>query len=193
MQEIFVHSLLALTGGSLFRAEKELQEIPTFEKAQDQLYASFREDPSSRPLSVNLVLLQSIILMILESDARGPENLRGHNGIPKSVLVESAYSLAYFVAKLLGQLRTSHPDDNDVDSDGNVARRNWAVAMILSRLHAISVAGPDFYGVYEAATVEDRQILGVTTLQLARTLEILPLLPPRQSIEYITLTCFDNN
>ena len=168
--------MLALTGGSLFRAEKELQEISTFEKAQDQLYASFREDPSSRPLSVNLVLLQSIILMILEADARGPENLRGHNGIPKSVLVESAYSLAYFVAKLLGQLRTSNQDDHDVDSDGNLVRKNWATAMILSRLHAISVAGPDFYGVYEGATVEDRQILGLATLQLARMLRPVPLL-----------------
>ncbi|KAL1960320.1 hypothetical protein VTO42DRAFT_8280 [Malbranchea cinnamomea] len=173
IQEVLLHSLLALTGASQLRAEKELQQVPTFEKAQDQLYISFREDPASRSLSANLILLHSTIFMALEADARGPENLRGHNGIPKSVLIEAAYSLAYYIARGLGQLKSSNPDDRDVDSDSNLARRNWISIMILSRFHAVSVAGPDYFGVYEASASDDKQILGLATLQLARYATVL--------------------
>jgi hypothetical protein len=148
-----------------------LQEVPSFEKALDLLYATFREDPTSRPLSANFVLLQTLILMVLESDARGPENFRGQNGIPKSALVESAHNLAYHLARLEGVLRTSNPEDKDIDSDGNLARRDWVVVMILSRLHSISVALPDPYGFHEAATQEDRAIFGAATMQLARKFE----------------------
>ncbi|KAK2740176.1 Glucose-responsive transcription factor [Onygenales sp. PD_40] len=167
-QESFLHCLYAVTGANLLRAEKEFQQIQTFEKAQDRIFASFREDPSSRSLSTNLVLLQSIILLVLEADARGPENLRAQNGLSKSVLLEVAFPLSYYIAKSLGQLRTSNPDDNDSDSDANIARRNWIVVGILSRWHAVAVAGPDIFDANETATPEDRHVFGLATLQIAR-------------------------
>ncbi|PGH14256.1 hypothetical protein AJ80_05996 [Polytolypa hystricis UAMH7299] len=173
VQEAFLHCLVAIIGADPIRAEKEFQQIPTFEKAQEGLYASFREDPSSRSLSTNFVLLQSIILMILEADSRGPENMRGQNGVPKSVLLEGAFSLAYHVAKSLGQLKTSNPEDQDIDSDANLARRNWVVVGVLSRWHAVAVAGPDFFGLNETATAEDRHTFGPATLQLSRYSTIL--------------------
>lgn len=163
-----LHALVAVTGASPVRVEKEFQHIPAFDKAQDHLYMSFREDPAVRPMSVNFVLLQSTMLMMVEADGRGPENLRGQDGIPKSVLVEAAYALAYYVAKSLGQLMDCNPDDKDLDSNGNVARRNWIVLMILSRIHTIGVAGNDYFGFYEAATINDRHIASFATLQLSR-------------------------
>jgi hypothetical protein len=170
LQETFLHTLAALTGASLSRVRKELEEVPSFEKAQDLLYGTFREDPTSRPVSANFVLLQSIILMILESDSRGPENFRGQNGIPKTVLMDAAHSLAYFIAKLQGQLRTANTEDKDLDSDGNITRRNWVVMLLLSRVHSLSIAVPDHFGFHEAATQEDRHVFNIVTLQLARKL-----------------------
>lgn len=106
--------------------------------------------------------------MVLEADTRGPQNLRGQNGLSKSVLLEVAYPLSYHIAKSLGQIRTSNPDDTDLDSDGNIARRNWIVVGILSRWHAVAVAGPDLFDTNETATLEDRQIFGVATQQISR-------------------------
>ena len=168
VQEILLHALVAVTGSSPLRVEKEFQQIPAFDKAQDHLYMSFREDPAMRPMSVNFVLLQSTMLMIVEADGRGSDNLRGQDGIPKSVLVEAAYALAFYIAKALGQLVDCNPEDKDLDSNGNLARRNWIVLMILSRIHTVGVAGHDSFGYYEAATINDRQIASFATLQLSR-------------------------
>ncbi|EFW21768.1 Glucose-responsive transcription factor [Coccidioides posadasii str. Silveira] len=168
IQEVFLHSLLAVTGAGSFRATNQFQEIPSFEKAQDRLYEWFRGDPSSRPLAANFVLLHSIILMILEADQRGRLNFRGQSGIPKGTLVEGAVSLGYYIAKPLGQLDISNQEDKDLDSDGNLARRNWIVIGILARWHMLSAAGPDFFGNHEIATPEDNSIVNLTTMQLAR-------------------------
>ncbi|KMU83717.1 hypothetical protein CIHG_01500 [Coccidioides immitis H538.4] len=168
IQEVFLHSLLAVTGAGSFRATNQFQEIPSFEKAQDRLYEWFRGDPSSRPLAANFVLLHSIILMILEADQRGRLNFRGQSGIPKGTLVEGAVSLGYYIAKPLGQLDISNQEDKDLDSDGNLARRNWIVIGILARWHMLSAAGPDFFGNHEIATPEDNNIVNLTTMQLAR-------------------------
>ncbi|EEP76354.1 predicted protein [Uncinocarpus reesii 1704] len=168
IQEVFLHSLLAVTGAGSFRAENQFQEIPTFEKAQDRLYDWFRGDPSSRPLAANFVLLHSIILMILEADQRGRENFRGQSGISKATLVEGGVSLGFYIAKPLGQLDISNPDDKDIDSDGNLARRNWIVVGILARWHMMSTAGPDFFGNHDIATYEDTNIINLATMQLAR-------------------------
>ncbi|WEW58209.1 Glucose-responsive transcription factor [Emydomyces testavorans] len=168
VQEVFLHSLFAVTGAGSFRAGNQFQEIPTFDKAQDRLYEWFRGDPSSRPLAANFILLHSIILMILEADQRGRQNFRGQSGIPKATLVEGSVSLGYYIAKPLRQLDISNPDDKDVDSDGNLARRNWIVIGILARWHMLSTAGPDFFGNHEIATPEDNNIVNLATLQLAR-------------------------
>ncbi|KAI1970641.1 Glucose-responsive transcription factor [Ophidiomyces ophidiicola] len=168
IQEVFLHSLLAVTGASSFRDGNQFQEVQTFEKAQDLLYEWFRGDPSSRPLAANFILLHTITLMILEADQRGRQNFREQSGIPKATLVEGGVSLGYYIAKPLGQLDISNPDDGDLDSDGNLARRNWIVIGILSRWHMLSTAGPDFFGSHEIATPEDNTIVNLATMQLAR-------------------------
>lgn len=168
IQETFLHALYAVTGAALTRAQNELQIIHTFEKAQDCVYESFRESSQTRSLSANFVLLHTLILMILDADSRGPENLRGQNGISKNILVEATFTLAYQIANSLGQVKTSNPEDKNPDSDGNLARKNWVVAMLLSRWHTVSVGSPDFFGFHDAATPEDRQLFGFGTAQLAR-------------------------
>lgn len=163
-----------MTGADLSRAEKALQETPTFQRAQDSLTESLREDPRSRAQAVNFVLLFTFTLLIIDADSRGPENLRGQNGISKTVLVDAAFPIAHHLARSYDQLDSCNIDDKEVDSDGNLARRNWTVLMILSRWHSLSVAGRDVFGVFEAAMPEDRGILSFASLQLARMFSYHP-------------------
>ena len=106
--------------------------------------------------------------MVLDADSRGPDNFHGRNGIPKSLLIDMAYNVAHHVAKGLHQLRTSNPEDEDLDSDANIARRNWSVVSVLSRWHTVSVANLDNIGTNEVATADDRKAFGLVALQLAR-------------------------
>lgn len=165
---MFLHALYAIAGTNISRVQSVFQEVETFEKAQEIVYAAPRQNPASRSISENLVWSQILILMVLDSDSRGPENFHGRNGIPKSVLIDMAFNMAHHVAKGLHQLRTSNPQDGDLDSDANIARRNWSVVGVLSRWHAVSVAGPDVIGTNEVATSEDRKTFGLVALQLAR-------------------------
>ncbi|KAF3491316.1 uncharacterized protein GIQ15_00833 [Arthroderma uncinatum] len=168
IQESFVHSLFAVTGANLSRAENVLQEIPTFQRAQDYLTETLREDPRTRSQAVNFVLLFTFTLLIIDADSKGPENLQGQNGIGKTVLTDAAFTIAHHLARSYEQIDSCNMNDKDVDSDGNLARKNWTVLMVLSRWHTLSVAGRDVFGVSEAAMPEDRGILSFASLQLAR-------------------------
>ncbi|KAM5443752.1 Glucose-responsive transcription factor [Microsporum ferrugineum] len=168
IQESFLHSLFAVTGANLSRAENLLQEIPAFQKAQDYLTETLREDPRTRPQAVNFVLLFTFMLLIIDADSRGPENIQGQNGINKTVLVDAAFPIAHHLARSYEQIDSCNVNDRDVDSDGNLARKNWTVLMILARWHTLSVAGRDVFGVCETATPEDRGIFSFASLQLAR-------------------------
>lgn len=165
---MFLHALYAVTGTDLSRVQDGFQEVKSAEKAQEIVYGAPRQNPASRSVSVNLVWSHILILMVLDSDSHGPENFHGRSGIPKSVLIDMAFNVTHHVAKGLNQLRTSNPEDGDLDSDANIARRNWTVVGILSRWHAVSVAGVDLFGTNEVATSEDRKAFGLVALQLAR-------------------------
>ena len=168
VQEVFLHALYAVTSTNLSRVQDVFQEVKSAEKAQDIIYAAPRQNPSSRSVSTNLIWSQILILMVLDSDSHGPENLHGRNGIPKSVLIDMAFNVTHHTAKSLNQLKSSNPEDANLDSEANIARRNWTVVGILSRWHAVSVAGPDLFGTNEVATFEDRKAFGPVVLQLAR-------------------------
>lgn len=194
VQEVFLHALYAVTGTDVSRVQAVFQEVGTFDRAQEIVYGSPRQNPASRSVSENLVWCQILILMVLDADSRGPENFHGQNGIPKSVLIDMAFNVAHHVAKGLYQLRTSNPEDGDLDSDANIARRNWSVVGVLSRWHAVSVAGLDNLGTNEVATPEDRKAFGLVALQLARkfqpfsSLVVVILLPPSNRVFYPQVT-----
>ncbi|KAK2761742.1 Glucose-responsive transcription factor [Arachnomyces sp. PD_36] len=168
IQEVFLHALYAVTGTDLSRVQGAFQDVKSVEKAHEIVYAALRQNPASRPVSSNLVWSQLLILMVLDADSRGPENLHGRSGIPKSVLIDMAFNVTHHIAKSLNQLKTSNPEDGDLDSDANIARRNWTVVGVLSRWHAVSVAGLDVFGTNDVATSEDRKAFGLVALQVAR-------------------------
>lgn len=173
LQEVFLHALYAVTRANLSRLEKTFEKVLSFENAQELVFSQARENHQLRSTAINLIWLETILLMTLESDSRGPENLRGRNGIPKSILAEMAGKLGWSVAKSLGQLRSGPKrlEDAEIDSDAAIARRDWTVATILCRWHAASVAEPDPFVTNEIAAAGDEKLLSPATLQLARKLD----------------------
>jgi hypothetical protein len=116
---------------------------------------------------VNLIWLQSMLLMILDCDSRGPDNFVLKDGIPKHTLIQSATKLGSDLAKGLGQLKSKRSSDPDVDSEANLVRRNWVSLIILSRWYAISVADPSVLGTHEIGGREDERVLGSVAVGIA--------------------------
>lgn len=106
-------------------------------RAFEVLRASQYEDPKNRPLSVNVIYLQCMILASLEVDQRGPDNLRGKNGTPKVQLLQMAIGLGHALVKQ-SELEAPRQLEVDRDSIKNLIRRNWMILVVLDRFNALS-------------------------------------------------------
>lgn len=160
VQEIFLYSLYTATRTSIDRLVGSFERVTSFDNAQDLLLYYTRQSAMARPNGVNLIWLQTILLMVLDCDARGPDNFVLKDGVPKHSLIQSASKLGSDLAKNLGQLKSKRSSDADVDSDANLVRRNWVSLAIMSRWYAISVNDPTVLGMYEIGGREDERVLG---------------------------------
>ncbi|KAL1998810.1 hypothetical protein VTN02DRAFT_5538 [Thermoascus thermophilus] len=184
VQEVFLHALYAVTGTNLSRLEKPFVKVLSFENAQELVMAQARVYYQIRSTATNLIWLQILLFMVLESDSRGPDNFRGKNGIPKGTLAELAGRLGFSLAKSLDQLRLGKRFENpDMDSDAGLARRGWNIACILCRWHAASVADLDPFSINEIAAAGDEKLLPESTMQLAKYSTILPTVLEMQAFE----------
>jgi hypothetical protein len=163
VQEIFIYSLYTVTRTNMDRVISTFERVTSFDNAQDLLLYYTRQPALARPTGVNLIWLQTMLLMILDCDSRGPDNFVLKDGVPKHSLIQSASKLGSDLVKGLGQLKSKRSSDPDVDSEANLARRNWVVLAILSRWHAISVADPSVLGTYEIGGQEDERVVGPVT------------------------------
>ncbi|KAI9372898.1 hypothetical protein BJX61DRAFT_414232 [Aspergillus egyptiacus] len=167
VQEIFLYSLYTLTRFNVDRAANSFERVTSYDNAQDLLLYYTRQTPLIRQTAVNLIWLQSMVLMILDSDSRGPDNFVLKDGIPKHTLIQAATRVGSDLAKSLGQLKSKRASDPDVDSEANLVRRNWASLVILTRWYAISVADPSVLGTHEIGGREDERVLGSVTAGIA--------------------------
>ncbi|KKA25793.1 C6 finger domain protein [Rasamsonia emersonii CBS 393.64] len=176
LQEVFLHSFYAVTHTNFGRVESSFQNVSSMNDAQDLLYAHLREASALRSTAVNFIWLQTLQLMVMDCDARGPDNLRGKNGLPKSFLTESLARLAYDIAHHFGQVKNRNLDPHEVDSDANLARRGWVVSSILCRWHNAGMGERDTMGGvwHEIGVPSDLKLLGLAPTQLAAYSTILP-------------------
>lgn len=166
-QEVFLHALYTVTSTKKDRVANAFEKVTSFDKAQGLVLSySARQPAAMRPVSNSLVWLQTLLLMILDCDGRGPNNLLGKDGIPKSTLIPAATKLGYDLAKILGQLRTRRHSDPDTDSEPNLTRRNWVSLIILTRWHALGVADGSLFETHEIGGLEDERVVGTATYQL---------------------------
>ncbi|GIZ39207.1 hypothetical protein CKM354_000259800 [Cercospora kikuchii] len=127
------------------------------------------DNPSTHTNATNLVYLQTLILMALESDNHGPATIRGQAGPSRAEWLGRAAGVAGQLE--INVIRTTSQSlvEGDRDSEERLARRVWWVLFILDRWHASSTA--DLLKLPENSVVllpEDQILLGESTYNLAR-------------------------
>ncbi|KAK5113376.1 hypothetical protein LTR62_003476 [Meristemomyces frigidus] len=127
------------------------------------------DHPSQHTTSTNLVYLQTLLLMALESDNHGPATIRGQAGPSRAEWLGRAAGVAGQLE--INMIRTGSRSvmEGDPDSEERLARRVWWVLFILDRWHASSTA--DLLKLPENSVVllpEDQSLLGESTYHLAR-------------------------
>jgi hypothetical protein len=171
VQEVFLYAFYTVTRTNLDRVLSTFERVTSFDNAQDLLLYYTRQPALVRPTAVNLVWLQTTLLMILDCDSRGPENIVLKDGVPKHSLIQSATKLGSDMAKSLDQLKAKRSSDADVDSDANLVRRSWVSLAILARWYAISVADPSVLVNQEIGGREDERVLGSVTAGIGGTFD----------------------
>ena len=169
VQETFSYALYTVTRTDTTRlAGNNLEKITSFDNAQDLLLYYTKQPLIVHSTAVNLIWLQTLLLMIIDCDTRGPDNFVLKDGIPKHTLVQAASKLGYDLAKSQGQLKSKRVSDPDIDSDANLTRRNWVSLIILNRWYAISVADATVIGGgQEIGGREDERVVGQITTGIA--------------------------
>ncbi|CAK4031250.1 transcriptional regulatory [Lecanosticta acicola] len=127
------------------------------------------DNPSSHTNATNLVYLQTLILMALESDNHGPATIRGQAGPSRAEWLGRAAGVAGQLEINVIRNRSTSVMEGDRDSEERLARRVWWVLFILDRWHASSTA--DLLKLPENSVVllpEDQVLLGESTYHLAR-------------------------
>lgn len=136
-------------------------------KKAAQLLASQFENATAHTLSTNLVYLQTMLLMAIEADNRGPAT-KGQTGLPPSVWLGSAVGLAYSM-KLHVHTPPDKQFENDPDSEDKLARRIWWSLVMMDRWHASSTSSPLL--IPDGSVIvypEDQALLGDNLYHLAR-------------------------
>ncbi|KAF2858657.1 hypothetical protein K470DRAFT_259560 [Piedraia hortae CBS 480.64] len=143
----------------------------TLKRAAERL-AQYPFDRSSlHAWPTELVYLQTLLLMALESDNHGPASIRGQAGPSRAEWLGRAAGVAgqLEINVLRNPAASTSLLDGDRDSQERLARRVWWVLFILDRWHASSTA--DLLKLPEHSVVllpEDQILLGESTYNLAR-------------------------
>lgn len=136
-------------------------------KHASQLVGIFQYGSNSlRDKSTNLVLLQTVILLVIEATNYPPFTTKGQN---VSTLLSLAAGLAYSMK--LHSIRVLPSDtESDVNSEwSHLARRVWLSLIIMDKWHAVGTGSPLFIPIDIAIIYpEDINLLGPGIYHLAR-------------------------
>ncbi|OQO11269.1 hypothetical protein B0A48_05525 [Cryoendolithus antarcticus] len=137
-------------------------------KRAAELLAQYPFDaPATHNPETNLVYLQTLLIMAMESDNHGPATIRGQAGPSRAEWLGRAAGVAGQIQ--VNAISASNPMTGDRDSSERLARRAWWILFILDRWHASSTA--DLLKLPENSVVllpEDQILLGESTYHLAR-------------------------
>ncbi|RFU35137.1 hypothetical protein B7463_g1215, partial [Scytalidium lignicola] len=135
-------------------------------KAMQLILAAQFENSASRSVSANLVYLQAMILLAIETE--NSTSVLRNSGFSRSMWLGAAVGLAYSM-KLHLHKQPDKLSENDPDSEEKLARRIWWSLVIMDRWHASSTASPLL--IPDSSVViypEDQSLLGDTVYNLAR-------------------------
>lgn len=117
--------------------------------------------------STNMVYLQTLLLMAIEADRRGPLP-EGQTGATQSVWLGAAVGLAYSM-KLHVHKPVDKQSESDSDSEDKLERRIWWSLVVMDRWHAAGTSSPLL--IPDGSVIvypEDQALLGDNLYHLAR-------------------------
>jgi hypothetical protein len=169
LQEVFSYAFYSATHTNIDRVRDTFFEVDSLDTAVDLVSTHLRDPYTLRTLPVNLIWIQTLCFLVIDCDKRGPDNLHGRDGHPKQTLVDHLASLAYRIAKPFDQNRDPFPDFQDVDSDANIARRDWFSASVLCRWHHVGMGERDMMedDLQDISLPSDYSFMGPAAVQLA--------------------------
>lgn len=167
LHQAFLEALYA-TVRTLANTGATYQEHQSSRRAISLLTASSFEDPGARPAATNLVHLQTLLMLVIETGCLGVTASRSQPGPTQSMVLGNAVGLAYSMKLHLARAEDIMAEADD-ESDDKLARRAWWTLVILDRFHASSTASPQMIPDISAVLLpEDQTILGDVLYNLAR-------------------------
>jgi hypothetical protein len=129
--------------GALKHTQGSLAETGGDARTANRLLTEWETEGNRRSLQTDLVHLQTLILMAMETDSHGPLSIRGYHGGPaKGSFIGRAISLAYSMGLHLAKIDPLADDELDLDVEDKVALRAWWSLVMLDRWHAVGAALP---------------------------------------------------
>ncbi|KAI1770354.1 hypothetical protein F4818DRAFT_268040 [Hypoxylon cercidicola] len=152
-----------------------------------RLVTDWESDSIPRTSVMNLVHLQTLILIAISTDNYGPPSLKGEHGGPsKASILGRAVGLAYSMRLHVSGVEATVDFQLEPDSSENIAIRAWWTLVMLDRWNAIGTASPLFIPNDSVVILPGlNSILGENVYHLARLSNILgyfapvSLAPPR--------------
>lgn len=112
-------------------------------RTANRLLTEWETEGNRRSLQTDLVHLQTLILMAIETDSHGPSSIKGHHGGPaKGSFIGRAISLAYSMGLHMAKIAPLLGEQLDLDTENKVAMRAWWSLVMLDRWHAVGAALP---------------------------------------------------
>lgn len=152
-------------------------------KAVNFALQSQLESVSTRSFTANLILLQSLIFLAIDSSSRAPTQSRAHTGGSEAVWLGIAVGLAYSMRlHVRTDLEKSSGSEADPDSDDKLARRTWLTLIVMDRWHSASAAKPLL--IPDSSVVlhpDDKILLGENVYEITRRYSRL-LIPHKFSL-----------
>jgi hypothetical protein len=139
LREAFLEAFEA----ALKHTQGSLTESGGDARTANRLLTEWETEGNRRSLQTDLVHLQTLILMAMETDSHGPSSIRGYHGGPaKGSFIGRAISLAYSMGLHLAKIDPLPNDELDLDMEDKVALRAWWSLVMLDRWHAVGAALP---------------------------------------------------
>lgn len=167
LRTAFLEALYAAVRSSPASIFRQTYSVEGMRKAAELLTSSQFEAMATRTKTVNLVHLQTMILIAIQAENHGPAK-HDQSGLPRAAWLGAAVGLSYSLKLHVNPPRNRH-SLGDLDSDDNLGRRAWCVLAIMDRWHAVSTSSPLLVPDTSLVLVpEDQSLLGDVVYHLAR-------------------------
>lgn len=165
----------AISSAVRFFSQNDTSATPesiTTRRSTQHILESSLEDATSRPLRINILYLQIMLLLAIAAEMKALCHSGASGGYSRSFWISNAISLAYAIKIFLPRPRKAN--DINMESDEHFARRLWWSIYVMERWNSASTSSP--FLIPDSASVlypDDLPLLGETLWNLARLSTIL--------------------